>query len=491
MPRHLILHIGLTKTGSTSIQHVLAVRRQALQDQGVYVPTSPGWANHGLLAAYLVNDKAALERFHPVNWGGLSPATRLAVFRADWDREMAAMPGWATRCLITAEQIGMLLHSDDEVSRLAALLRPHFGSVQVIVYLRRQDLHAASYYNQWLRAGRLDPPSLPEGGPESLPENDYGALLDRYARVFGAAAVSPRIYDRRELLNGDVLDDFLHTAGLTLEVPADIARRHANAGLSATGQDLLRAIGARMAARAGGAAWYHAPEWHSLAESVTACFPGAGWRPEPAAAAAFLARFAASNERARARFFPDRWALFAPDAVASQQGGAVLQAEAVAPGAPGPPAIGAGAAPRLETAAAAAREDVMTAALDLVLHEMAASNQRMAQAFLAEYRLMRRLEDHAGMRLALLRVIKHAPELVFARVRLAGLLIQDGSFAAAREHLEVARRLAPQGPAVHNLARQLDRAIRAAASGTVAPTGRKGPPDQGAGAASSDGTLRD
>lgn len=437
MARHLILHIGLTKTGSTSIQHVLAVRRPALQALGVYMPTSPGWANHGLLAASLVADQSVLTRIHPLNWGGLSISTRLAQFRAEFQAELANLPAWAKTCLITAEQIGMWLHSDAELAALRDLLAPYFTSMRVIVYLRRQDQHAASYYNQWLRAGRLDPPSLPACGPAELPENDYASLLDRYARIFGAANLAPRIYDRRALAGGDVLEDFLATAGIALEVPKNIARRQSNAGISTTGQALLRALGARMQAEqmarkqgadADDTPWYHSPVWAELCESVTARFPGQGWQPAPAEAAAFLARFEAGNAAVCARFFPGRAALFEPPAPSAS-----------------PPGEDA-------------RENVIDAALGLILHEIAASSARMAQSYLAEYRLMRQLENQPGMRVALQRVLRHDPNSVFARMRLAGLMLAEGKLAQAREHLAVAQRLEPLGPGVSALSRHLARA---------------------------------
>ncbi len=53
MPRDLILHIGTSKTGSTSIQKVLARQRRALRTQGIVYPRSPGSERHELLAVWL------------------------------------------------------------------------------------------------------------------------------------------------------------------------------------------------------------------------------------------------------------------------------------------------------------------------------------------------------------------------------------------------------------------------------------------------------
>ncbi len=216
MKRPLILHIGMSKTGSSSIQHVLAEQRPALSAQGVYLARSPGWANHALLPASVVNDPKILWGYHPGTWEGLSPEVRIARFRDEFAAEMSALPDDVARVIITAEQLGMVLREPDEVARLAALLGAYFAPVQVVVYIRRQDQHAASAYGEWLRSGTLREPGLPAGGPEKHPEYDYGGLLDCWADAFGAAAIVPRIFARDRLLDGDVVADFLALAGIAL-----------------------------------------------------------------------------------------------------------------------------------------------------------------------------------------------------------------------------------------------------------------------------------
>ncbi len=428
MQRHLILHIGLSKTGSSSIQRVLAASREALAAQGVFMPQSPGWANHALLPASLVNDPKILWGFHPATWEGLAPAVRLQRFRAAWAAEMAALPGWATRCVITAEQIGGLLRSDDEVARLADLLRPLFGSVQVVAYLRRQDLHAASAYSQWLRGGVLVEPGLPAGGPEAHPEYDYGGLLERFARVFGHTAVQPRIFDRAQLAGGDVVEDFLRLTGISLPAMAEAPTKNSNLGITLEGQALLLAAGRRMEAKAPGTLWRDTPEWRRLAESISEALPGRGWRPTRAEAAAFMARFAATNARARAQFRPDLPELFSMDF-----------------------------SDLPEKPVAAAADRLMPAALHVLAHEISNSAAREAQAAMAQFRVLKRLEDRPGMRQALVRAIKFAPDLLVARLRAAELFLADGESAPAREHAEVARRLAPDDPQVQRLIRRLER----------------------------------
>jgi hypothetical protein len=440
MQRDLILHIGLSKTGSSSIQRVLAGQRDALRTQGVYIPTSPGWANHALLPASLVNNPKILWGFHPGTWEGMTPAARIDRFRDEWTAEIAGLPDWATRCLITAEQIGGLLRGQDEVDRLAALLRPIFSSVQVVVYIRRQDLHAASAYTQWLRGGVMVDPGLPEGGPDEHPEYDYGNLLGRYANAFGESAVCPRIFDRASLHKGDVVEDFLHITSVDLQIPPETGKKNSNPSMTLEGQHLLLAAGRRLAARAGDSLWRDTPQWRRLAESVGEAMPGRGWRPTRAEAAAFMERFAATNEQARARFLPHLLTLFPLEF-------ADLPAE-----------------PEL-----ASDDTLAGAAIDVLLHEIANSAQREAQAAMGQYRVLKRVNDRPAMRQALVRALKFGPDLLPARLRAADFFLEEGDLRQAREHAAVARNLAPGDPQVAALLRRVERGVTSP-SAAAAPT---------------------
>jgi hypothetical protein len=428
MKRHLILHIGLSKTGSSSIQRVLAEQRPAMEARGVYYPTSPGWANHALLPASLVNDAAILWGFHPGTWEGMTQPARLERFRAEWRAEMDALPDWATRCVISAEQIGGLLREQDEVDRLADTLRPYFDPIEVVVYLRRQDQHVASAYSQWLRGGVLEDPALPPGGTEIHVEYDYGPMLDRYANAFGEAAIRPRIFSRKTLVGGDVVEDFFAVAGFTLPVPPDAPNKNANLGITLEGQALLLMEGRRLAAEAQDANWRDQPTWRRFAEAVSERFAGRGWRPARAEAEAFMARFAATNEQARRRFFPNQATLFDMDFSDLPD-----QPEAADPARLAP------------------------AALELALYEMHRSTVREAEAAMAQFRLMRRLGDRRGMRTNLVRAVKHAPDLLGARIGLVEYFLEEGDMLQAEEHWQAAARISPEEPRLRNLRRRMDR----------------------------------
>jgi tetratricopeptide (TPR) repeat protein len=427
MPRQLILHIGLSKTGSSSIQRVLAGQRDVLAAQGVFYPRSPGWENHMLLPASIVADPNALWDVHPGTWEGMKPEVRLAQFREQFAAEMAGMPAEAKRCVISSEQCASLLNHDDDVARLAALLRQWFDPISVVAYLRRQDKHAASAYTQNLRVGILADPALPEGGPTQLVQYDYGGLLDRWARAFGDAAMVPRIFERADLTGGDAVHDFLEIAGISLPALQDNPDRLANPSVTLAGQELLRRAGRTLEAQGSDRPWRDSPAWRRLTASITEAMPGRGWTPTRAEAEHFMAKFAATNEHARARFFPNRATLFPEDY-----------------------------AELPETLPAISTEDVADAALAALMYETGAGAKRQAEAAMTQYRLHKRLGEKGPARANLIRAVRFDPDLLIARLCLAEFFIEEGDLRQAKEHAEAALRIAPDNPK----AARLDRLAR-------------------------------
>jgi tetratricopeptide (TPR) repeat protein len=433
-PPDLILHIGQSKTGTSSIQRCLGARREALLAEGVLYPRSPGAANHGLLPASLVPVER-LGHFHPNIWEGLAPEARLARFREEFAAEMdaAIRPGGPRRVVLSAEQCSGLLDDVASVRRLHALLAPRFSAMRVVVYLRRQDLHWASGYAQALRVAQVRPPALPPGGPEALRDYDYAALLDRWARVFGAEAVTPRVFERGALLDGDVVDDFCALCGLQVRIPRADPDRRSNASIAPEGLALMRAVADHLRRTDPATLSSGSPLWRRFAQAVSEALPGPGWRPGPAEAAAFVARFAASNEAVRARWFPDRARLFSDEFA--------------------DPGAAAAAAPSEAEAA-------LEAACALLLRGMAAAQAGEARHAVQLGRLHEQLGQPAAARRAYGAALRAVPEDPAAHFFQANLDLADGDAEAAAAHLDTLRRAHPDDPHTAPLERRLRQSQR-------------------------------
>jgi hypothetical protein len=411
---NILLHIGMTKTGSTAVQRVLAKRRDALAAQGVCYPVSPGPGGNHVMVPAACCEPAKHARFNPNDWRGLSPADAVARFRRDFAAEMAALPEGTRLVLLSAEQCSALLTTAEEIGRLHALLAPHAARIRVLVYLRRQDAHFASAWVEGLRAGSDAPPAFPAGGPETQPRYDYAAMLARWEAAFGEGAVEPRIYERRDLKDGDVVSDLLAAAGIALDIPGDDPDRRANASLHPDAIALLRLMRPKLAALPG-------PLRVRFVEALGRALPGPGWRPPAAEAAAFLARFAAVNEAVRRRWFPARPALF-------------TEAPADGP---------------------AAEADPLSAALAMLSQDLqeAAAREAALQARIAtlQSRLGVAEEEAKAWRAAL----RAAPDHPQAHHGLALLALAAGDRATAEAHLARLRAAHPAHTLTTRLARRL------------------------------------
>jgi hypothetical protein len=299
------LHIGIGKTGTSTIQKFLHSNRKALRRQKAWYPSSPAMASgrHIRLGAYALRDDLYTDPRKILNLG----LDELPAFRAAFEMELAAeiaeIPA-KTQTVIFSDEGLCSLTDPDEIGRIRDLLAPWFSSIDVIIYLRRQDMHSVSQHSQHLKAGRVGRKIL---RPSHL--YDYAAYLDLWAGVFGEAHVIPRIFERDRFPQGDVLHDFLDVCGLemnedfkpsgslneSLRPDAEVFLMHLNHSVKKFGPG-GRNPGRRLIVR------------HLLAE-----YSGKGMRPARAAAERFYAGYAESNEAVRARWFPGHATLFNED----------------------------------------------------------------------------------------------------------------------------------------------------------------------------------
>jgi hypothetical protein len=309
--RRAIIHIGTTKTGTTSIQRTLKRHRGEMAAHGACYPRSPGRAAHMLLCFAVANwtrvkmrrEDSASER---------SVGNRLADFRASLDTEMAALPDSVNRVIFSEERLSMLLNKTTEIEALKELLSPYFQSFTIVVYLRSQDSYLASRYAELLKSGAITVPDHQAPTAKRLRNYDYGALIDRWAAVFGADAIEPRLYERGANRAFDSVTDFMSVCGLDIAMPENDPLRNKNQSMSFAGQQILLRLGTMMEA-ASDTGHVDRDVWREVTMTVSRALPGQGWLPTRDEAAAFMARFAAGNEAIRQRYFPERPALFADE----------------------------------------------------------------------------------------------------------------------------------------------------------------------------------
>jgi hypothetical protein len=215
---------------------------------------------------------------------------------------MAHLPAAVHTVVLSCEFLHSSLAHTEEFERLRAFLLRFSPHVDVIAYLRRQDLLAQSHFSTRIKGGETWPSELfPARSSPSYPYFDYLSLLERYAGLFGEKHIHLRRFSRQTLRGGDIVCDFLHLLGLP-EAMAPRRESQSNASLSFDALQVLSVLNPYVPP-------FVAGKWNQLrnglVEELESKFSG---RPVLAArsdAEAFYKQFRADNETLRARFAPE------------------------------------------------------------------------------------------------------------------------------------------------------------------------------------------
>ena len=172
--RTLIVHIGASKAGSTSIQYLLAVLAPHLARRGILVPRADSGHHHNLLL-----ELAGRWTVDPRRAGWREVEAEIAVSRAP--RVVLSSE------IFTDEALG----GAPAVERLRALAVRTGVAVRPVAYLRPQTERLESWYAEQVRHGRMTLPfeaflaetlARPAGGPL-----DYETMLEPWRAAFGGA----------------------------------------------------------------------------------------------------------------------------------------------------------------------------------------------------------------------------------------------------------------------------------------------------------------
>ena len=208
-PVDLVLHIGTGKAGSTSIQFFLRDNRERLGELGWLFPTSPGRARHQRLGLF-TKSPAELE---------VSP---------EWSRQKTSDPAqfrrtFRRRLIAEIERSGLsrVLLSDEilfgssgqALQRLSRFTNRIARSVRLVVYLRRQDDHMVSRYQQGVQIGWVT--RLSEWSREDMSDlYDYASRLRRHQQILAPTTIAVRPFERDRFVDGSLYQDFLEAAGI-------------------------------------------------------------------------------------------------------------------------------------------------------------------------------------------------------------------------------------------------------------------------------------
>ncbi len=296
---NLTVHIGTTKTGSTSIQSFLHENRVALEKMGILVPISLGRLDHrsAVISVLKFGQSADL-----MSRKGIADADSLELFRQktkkDLRRELIKNP---KEVVITSEHF----HSRSNVQKNVELFKKQFTQcyekTRIIVYVRPQLDQLISLYSTTLRNGFSD--TLKEHFERHMKPSyyryfDLRGLIERWSNVFGADNVLVRPYKALPSKEeGGVVADFCELLDVKYDNPCFASRSEVNVSISKEGQDLLRIVnenpGIDRERRLKVISWL---EMHCAGKGAAPDFPSAK---------IFQSQFTEGNAWVVEKFFPD------------------------------------------------------------------------------------------------------------------------------------------------------------------------------------------
>lgn len=214
-----ILHVGMPKTGTSSIQESLYF---GLEDPRFRL-VNLGHPNGSLFIEPIFRDRP--EGFWLHRTKGLSPE-RLRRMRTRLEARLRGalrkVRDASATAVISAESLWW--HSEGELDRLREFLASEGFQPQVLAYVRPPRSYLESFFQQALRFnGTAFRPARRAGEPWVLPVPNLAARLGQLESAFGRDRLTIRAFRRSSLEEGCVVRDFCRTLGIDL-APASIER---------------------------------------------------------------------------------------------------------------------------------------------------------------------------------------------------------------------------------------------------------------------------
>lgn len=300
-----VLHIGLEKTGTTSIQQLLIQNSDALLKAGVLVPKSTHAGNNFYLAL------ASFSSFRPdslLRSQGVRNQAQLDAYRkrinSALKAEVAAARG-ATKVVLSSEHLQSRLTSVADLEQLKKNLEfAGLSNPKILVYLREPIRIALSHHGMAIKKGiHVDESFFEPNHPRVSQIIGFKKSLVMWEKVFGRENLMVRLYPEGQKPSA-LVEDFFASCQIetkTLTLSSDEKR---NVNLSLGALEILNALNSRSKLVAGQVSS------KSFFDRLEKHVPGKGLEANSATIDKFEQYFAESNEWVRGEFFGAQPELF-------------------------------------------------------------------------------------------------------------------------------------------------------------------------------------
>jgi hypothetical protein len=291
----IFLHVGVEKTGTTTLQVAMAINRPLLHQCGYAIPMGPaGSPSYHIGLALCAANPDAIPELRQV--ARLTSDAAYSAFLENYPMQIARelTQSECHTAILSNEHCSSRLSTVAEIVKLYEIFSRLAHERRIIIYLRRQDELASSHYSTSVRAGSTSEFNF----PSEVHWLDYLHLLEMWAQVFGKENLVIRIFEPQQLKDGDLLADFFSVVGFMRQDEL-LRPEDQNRSFDVYTVEFLRRFNAQLPTcveagldRARG----------DIDEALAAITTRECLRPGADAATAFLNRFAASNAEVARRF---------------------------------------------------------------------------------------------------------------------------------------------------------------------------------------------
>lgn len=212
-----IIHIGMPKTGSSSIQEFLRLNRAQIAQRGFrYARFQAQFGSqYEFGVSALTRADTEISDFTAKRVMGLPDmATQQAYTARYLDFLDAKLAQWEEPIFLgSSEHLVPWVRSPKLIESLQSILQPRFpDGVRYLLYIRPQTSFVTSSYSERMRRGEYI--SLDEHLKIATNLANYNQLVSRWETGVGAENLDVRLMTRDAMIDGDLLTDFCGAIGL-------------------------------------------------------------------------------------------------------------------------------------------------------------------------------------------------------------------------------------------------------------------------------------
>ncbi|TYB90221.1 hypothetical protein [Oceaniovalibus sp. ACAM 378] len=235
-----IIHIGMPKAGSTTIQECLWANRDTLLENGVVysrmrqgqTPNREIWYAALLLSGADLGARTYRSRFGRHNPDEIAGVVEQYANHLDETAKRDDL-----RLYVASSEHLYHLERDGAIEALDRFLHARFDEVHYVAYLRCREDFLLSRYSQHLRSGGTL--QFDQYLDEQLTD-DFAAPVDRWVKAVGADRITLRLLEPDALTGGDLVTDFLTLLNVPPTKMVQVPRQ--NEAFSAKAAVIARAV---------------------------------------------------------------------------------------------------------------------------------------------------------------------------------------------------------------------------------------------------------